>query len=126
MSNAFTPAAVVSSEFTVGAFTLTIAANTSNYNVYNQFVSAYGVPPSDVALVVRVNAGVVVSSLSSSAALTWGNSWTGTPTFSLVNLGYIVGRGGAGGAAGKAINLTGGAANFVSGSGSPNVLGAVS
>jgi hypothetical protein len=34
--------------------------------------------------------------------------------------------GGAGGAAGKAIELNGGAANFISGSGSPNVKGAVS
>lgn len=34
--------------------------------------------------------------------------------------------GGSGGAAGKAINLNGGAATFVSGSGSPNVKGAVS
>jgi hypothetical protein len=33
--------------------------------------------------------------------------------------------GGAGGAAGKAIELNGGAANFISGSGSPNVKGAV-
>src|SRR5688572_3939328 len=106
MTTAYTPSAAVSSSFAItDAFALTIAANTSDYNVYAAFVSAHGVPPANVALVVTVNAAVVVSATSTvTAALTWGNSWTGTPTFSLINNGSILGAGGSGGVAATSLN----------------------
>lgn len=115
-------------------YQLVIAADTQNYNVYNAFVAAYGVPPDDVELEVVVESGVVVSaSTTATAALTWGNAWTGTPVFTLTNNGTIRGLGGAGGeggvegdasapggdgnAGGKAMELSGQTVSIDNGSG---------
>ena len=82
-------------------YTLTVAADTSYYNVYNAFVAAYGTPPTSVALNVTINSGKIVSATSTAAAaMTWGSSWTGTPTFTLINNGYIIGACGNGGGGG--------------------------
>lgn len=111
---------------------LIISANTSNYNVYNAYVAAFGTPPADVNLTVTVNPGVVVSATSTAtAAMTWGNAWIGTPTFSLVNTGTIRGFGGQGanGVAhavnglpgnigGNALELSGESVTITNGSGS--------
>jgi hypothetical protein len=88
---------VTSSPFIIGPYSRTISANTSNYNVYTAFVAKYAVPPASVVLEVTVNPGVVVSASSTAtAAMVWGTAWTGTPLFTLINNGTIVGKGGNG------------------------------
>lgn len=95
-------AQVFTSAFNIDYYTLTIAADTSNYDVYNEFVSVFGTPPSNVALTLTINSGVVVSCTGGSGfALSFSSGWTGTPTFTLVNNGYIIGAGGSGNAGGK-------------------------
>lgn len=82
-------------------FTLHISINSVDYNVYNNFVAAFGDPPSNVILHVIVDSAIVVSASSVAfPAMTWGTSWTGTPTFTLENGGTITGHGGNGGAGG--------------------------
>jgi hypothetical protein len=96
---------VESTAFDVTAFELIINGNTSNYNVYDAFVTKYGTPPADVTLTVIVEPGVVVDSPASEQvrpALRLGSSWIGTPNISLINEGYILGRGGSGGQGGGA------------------------
>ena len=80
---------------------LVISGSTSDYNVYDAYVAANGTPPASAAVTVTVNTGVVVSATTTAtAALTFDNRWTGTPTFTLLNNGSIIGKGGAGGAGG--------------------------
>lgn len=89
-------------------YILTVDADTVCYNVYDEFVLAYGVPPVDVVLEVIIDSGIIVSSdTPGTAAITWGTSWTGTPEFSLTNEGYIIGLGGDGGlGAGQTDSIT--------------------
>lgn len=100
-------------------FELIISGDTTNYNVASAFIAAFGAQPPSISLRVTVNSGVVVSATATAtAALTWGAGWSGSNTFTLVNNGHIVGKGGAGGqgddgdgaagsAGGKAIELSG-------------------
>lgn len=93
---------VTSNTFTIGAYTLVIATNVSAYNVRNEFVALYGTPPSSVSLQITVNSGVEVHGTGANVLLSgllFTGSWTGTPTFTLINNGYIIGKGGAGGGA---------------------------
>ena len=78
-------------------YSLTITDNTSDYNVLEQFVAKYTTIPSSVTLRVLVNSGKIVSATNhDTAGMTWGSPWDGTPTFNLINNGYIVGKGGIG------------------------------
>lgn len=88
-------------EITEG-YTLIIAANTTIYNVRNQFIALYGSPPADVVLKITVNSGVEVHGTGPNVLLSgllFTGSWPGTPVFTLINNGYIIGKGGAGGGA---------------------------
>lgn len=113
-------------------YTLYISADTSDYNVYDAFVVEFGTPPLDVDLLVVADSDVVVSATTTSTAgLTWGNSWTGAPTFAFVNESSFIGKGGAGGdlrgdwpvaqyagfPGGKAIELSGQTVSITNGSG---------
>lgn len=72
----------------------TISTHTQNYNVHTQCAASTSSP---VAVTLTVNAGVYVWSDSTSLpALTTGVLPAGS-TFTLVNNGYIMGKGGAGG-----------------------------
>lgn len=73
-------------------YTLTISADRGPYDVRFEFIAAFGSPiPNNVKLRVIVEAGVVVHSDDGGQALYWGGVWVGTPVFSLVNNGYILG-----------------------------------
>jgi hypothetical protein len=75
---------------------LTISANTSNYNIYDNRGGTYVAGNSKVTL--TINSGVVVFSTSTgSPALTTGSSWTTGDEITIVNNGTILGRGGTGG-----------------------------
>lgn len=102
VTTAYPPSGVVSDEFGIGMYFLGITADTSDYNVRTAFITAFGsIPTTAYTLQVKVFSGVVVSASATSAgALTWGTPWTGTPTFTLLNTGIIVGKGGVGGASG--------------------------
>jgi hypothetical protein len=72
----------------------TISTHTQNYNVHTQCAASTSSP---VAVTLTVNAGVYIwSDSTSQPALTTGALPTGS-TFTLVNNGYIIGKGGAGG-----------------------------
>ena len=72
---------------------LTITSNTTNYNIYNALNS----PASPVNVTLTINSGVVVGSTSiSSPALTTGNLPAGSEV-TIINNGYILGKGGNGG-----------------------------
>ena len=80
------------------ALSLTIASNVSNYDIYTQRPGGYSAGTTD--LTVTINSGVVVSSTSTgSFALTTG-TFTSGDTLTIINNGYIVGRGGQGGGGG--------------------------
>lgn len=117
-------------------YVLMIEADTADYDVYAEFVAVYGVPPTDVELTIVVEPGVIVSSETpGTAAITFGTSWTGTPEFTLLNNGYIIGLGGSGGlgagqtdavttvpgaigdSGGNAIDLNGNSVTITNGSG---------
>ena len=100
--NAGTPEPVVSGNIVVAQYLLEISANTTDYDVRAAFVTAFGSPPASTNLLVRVTSSVVVSATSTGiAALTWGTPWTGTPTFTWINNGYVIGQGGTGGGVGN-------------------------
>lgn len=79
--------------------TVTISANTTNFNLRSFLNSTYGDFSSVPTIVtVTINSGVVVSSTSTGTpAFTTGSSWAAGSTFALVNNGSIIGMGGAGG-----------------------------
>ena len=123
---------VTSSFFDIGLYTLTIKTQATNYNVRTAFLAKYTSFPSVAyTLRVTVNSGIVVLSTSTSTpAMTWDPSWTGTPTFTLINNGYIVAKGGNAGigsntgngsdgtAAGNALELSGRTVSITNVSGS--------
>jgi hypothetical protein len=123
---------VTSGTFDIAQYTLVISSDTSDYNVRTAFQTKYGTPPSTVyTLLVKVNSGKVVSATTTATpGMTWGASWPGTPTFKLKNLGYIIGKGGAGAGdggnpgatgpglpGGKAIELSGKTINITNAAG---------
>lgn len=87
---AFTPRTVAS---------ITIAANTQNYTLNTAKVSGYVAGQTDVTL--TINSGIIVGSSSTGAAIFVDTSWAAGDTVSIVNNGYIVGRGGTGGTSGS-------------------------
>jgi len=87
-------------------FTKTISSNTQNYNLRNDMIAAGwdGVLPATVA--ITINSGVYVwASSTGTAAFTTGTMSSGT-TISIVNNGYIMGKGGNGGAGGGATTFS--------------------
>jgi hypothetical protein len=99
--------------------TLTIAANTTNYNIFNQAVIANALTSTNpVAVTLTINAGVTVG-LSSGytaryyPAMTTGTGWASGSTIKIVNQGTIMGGGGVGvfaGAGGTSYSAMGGQA----------------
>ncbi|OOG37307.1 hypothetical protein B0B52_18370 [Polaromonas sp. A23] len=85
-----------------GAFTyqaaLTIAANTSNYNL----AQALGNPTQAVTAVVTINTGVTVSATSTAQAAFSTGALPAGSTIQIINKGSIIGAGGNGGAGGSA------------------------
>lgn len=77
---------------------LTIAANTSDYNIRNAVVAAGWDESSHILANVTINSGVVVSSSNvSNFAITTGSSWPAGSEIIINNSGTIVGIGGRGG-----------------------------
>lgn len=72
---------------------LTIAANTSNYDVASQA----GTPTTPVDIVLTINTGVVVGSTSLTVGAIFVAGLPATSTVTIINNGSIYGRGGAGG-----------------------------
>ena len=74
---------------------LTISANTKNYNIFSNKGGTYSAGLSDITL--TINSGIIVGSTSTSTyGLDTGTGWTTGDTITIVNNGYIVGKGGAG------------------------------
>ena len=81
------------------AYTLTISANTQNYDVYTNRGPSYVAGSSDIT--VQINPGVVVGSSSVPAyAMLVPSAFSPTDTITIVNNGSILGTGGSGGAGG--------------------------
>lgn len=79
------------------AYTLTISANTQNYDVYTNRGPSYVAGSSDIT--VQINPGVTVgSSAVPTYALSVPNAFSPGDTITIVNNGSIRGRGGNGGA----------------------------
>lgn len=80
---------------TTDATQLTLSSSTNDYNLYNAAVAAGWT--SGIPVKLTINSGVVVGSTSTAAAaLIVGGFPAGTP-ITIVNDGYVVGRGGNGG-----------------------------
>lgn len=98
------------------AVNLTISAATNNYNIF----TAAGSPAGVVDVVLTINSGIFVRSTSTaSPALIVGGAFASGSTLTIINNGYILGKGGAGGngtpgyyAAGAAGGNGGHAINF--------------
>lgn len=89
---------MVSGGSTPFSFTPTISADTSNYNLRSAALAAGwdGVAPLNAT--VTINSGIVVSANATSQyAFDTGASFPAGSTLALVNNGYILGMGGAGG-----------------------------
>lgn len=79
---------------------LTIASNVNNYVLNTAKVANY--VPGATRVVLTIDAGVVVGSGSpGSPALTIDTSWAARDKVEIINSGYIVGAGGAGGESGS-------------------------
>lgn len=92
--------------------TYTITSNTNNFNVRdyitNNIENIYGTITSPIDFTLIVDTGVYVTSTSTgSYAIDTGGSWPTGSTLTIINRGYIIGRGGDGG-------------NGISGSSGPN------
>lgn len=82
-----------------GPVTLTISANTTNYNIKTAVGGAYVSGSTTVNL--TINAGVYVRSTSAATyALNTGTGWATGDVINIINNGYIAGLGGAGAAGG--------------------------
>ena len=87
--------------------TITLAANQTNYVLNTAKVANYIPGQMDVTLVI--NSGVYVSSNSTGVhALDVDTSWNALDTVTIVNNGFIVGRGGNGGGGRNASGSSGG------------------
>jgi hypothetical protein len=100
-------------------YKLTVASNTTNYNLYNSFVALYtSLSVLRKYVKLTINSGVTVGSNSSaSPALDIGQFTTGT-TISVVNNGNVYGAAGAAGSGGTVYNATVGAAGGATNGGS--------
>ncbi|HEX8994331.1 MAG TPA: hypothetical protein VF803_03705, partial [Candidatus Paceibacterota bacterium] len=84
---------------------LSISSNTQNYNAYSAAIAAgwNGINP--INLTVTVAPGVVVGANSTGAyAFDTGSGYPAGSSISIINNGYIVGAGGAGGNGGQRLN----------------------
>lgn len=82
------------------AISLTISANTNNYDVYANRGPSYNAGTSDIT--VTINPGITVSSTSTgSSAFSIPSSFNPGDTVTVINNGVIVGRGGTGGTGGS-------------------------
>lgn len=85
-----------------------ISADTYNLNLYDAFVDEYGTPLATQTVVFLILPGVVVGSTNTTEyALRSGNSWPVGLALSLVNKGYVSGKGGKGGRGGQTAGGTG-------------------
>jgi hypothetical protein len=102
-------------------YNLTISSNTTNYNMATAATSAGWNGTAACTVNCTINSGVEVTSTSTgSYAFDTGSAFVGkTVTLSLINNGYIVGKGGDGGRGGNSVfgNATQGLT--VSGNGGP-------
>lgn len=80
--------------------TLTIASNrTSSFNIYNEFVTAFGTPSGDLEVTVKVENGVyVVGTDTANPAIDGRGNWNPGAILKVDNYGHVLGRGGKGGA----------------------------
>jgi hypothetical protein len=70
---------------------------TTTFNIYNEFVAAYGTPPDDVEVTVNVYPDVyVVGTDTNSPAIDGRGPWGGGAVLKIENKGKIYGRGGDG------------------------------
>jgi hypothetical protein len=71
-----------------------ISFDTLDLNLYDAYVSEYGVPPADVLIEFEILTGVLVSaSTTANYALTVDDRWPSGVTIILINNGIIAGRG---------------------------------
>jgi hypothetical protein len=98
------------------AQTITLGANQTNYVLNTAKVAGYTAGIMDITLVI--NGGIFVSASSTGVyGLQVDTSWNGADTVSIVNNGFIVGRGGNGGTGAKAGTNTSGSAGAGGGPG---------
>ena len=77
---------------------ITISADAANYNLYNAAIATGWDGASPVDVTVTISSGVVVYATSTgSYAFRTGTGWPVSSTLKLINNGYIIGKGGAGG-----------------------------
>jgi hypothetical protein len=90
----------------VFSFSQTISASTANYNLRTAAIAAGWNGTTPISATVTVNAGIFVYSASTGTAAFDTGSIPAGSTVSLVNNGYIIGAGGAGGAGSTVPNAT--------------------
>ena len=81
------------------AIALSISGTANNYNIWSNKGSDYVAHATDITLTIGSNA-LVGSSSTATYALETGTGWQGTDTITIVNNGWVIGRGGNGGAGG--------------------------
>ena len=88
------------------SFNVVISSNTQNYVAGTSSVPGYSAGLSDVTF--TINSGIVVGSANTTAVgFNVDTSWNASDTVTVVNNGYIVGAGGAGGRAGGGYTFNG-------------------
>jgi len=89
--------------------TVTVAANVVNFDLLSAITARLGTVGNPINCTCTINAGVYVGSNSTSTpGFTTGSSWPAGSSLTIVNNGYIIGRGGAGGNGGG-VSATGAA-----------------
>ena len=78
------------------AVNLTISANTNNYNIFNNKGASYVAGSTDVTLTINSSVRVGSGNINS-YALDTGTGWTAGDTITIINNGFIRGKGGNGG-----------------------------
>lgn len=87
---------------------LTLTSDVADFNLYNHLVGLYGSSyfnmPADIT--ITIDSGVhVYSTNTSNAGFDTGAGWPATSTVTIINNGYIIGKGGAGGAGASLISV---------------------
>lgn len=117
---------------TVFVFNQTISSNTNDYNLRNAAIAAGWDQVSVLQATVTINSSIFVGSSSTgTAAFSTGSSFPAGSTLTVINNGYIVGRGGNGGSGGGSgggggagvVNSSGGARGTWQGSANPGQPG---
>ena len=78
------------------AVNLTISGNTNNYNIFNNKGASYVAGSTDVTLTINSSVRVGSGNINS-YALDTGTGWTAGDTITIINNGFIRGKGGNGG-----------------------------